>query len=536
MNPALIAIIETSFVLTVWIVTFIVLAGVGWLFRRNVGVIDAFWLGISFCILLLQVWHFLAPINLSFLILVVPLSLLGWHCRKGQWIDWRSLSLILPIAFVVANIALNYPAKAAYDTELYHIQNVMWNASYPTLPGLANVHDRFGFNSSYLLYATLFESLPGGAPHYAAGTLIFPVIMAVVCALIKVVSGAGTLNDKLQVILVVPVVLYLSSVGSLNTDFGVLLVGVTLILRYFSIVNAKSASHEDVVFICLLSAVNITFKLSFAVFGIIVIIVTLYYYQRNFSWKWLLVAGALSTGLVGTWVARNYIISGYPLFPETVAGIQGDWAVPIRTAQSTRDWVYSWARRAYVTPREVLASNNWISDWWTLRMQAITLAGPISISLISFIPLIIRRIRPLFQNWLYFLPHIVALCVWFITAPEPRFATLHLWGFSLGLFIAAVGSIRISSKLIVLTTLLLCYFVLGYSESTINVTGFQGVQSHATKPFTTDTGLTVYVPEGDDRCSRAPLPCTPYFDPGLELRTPNDFSSGFRTTSEGRGT
>ena len=42
------------------------------------------------------------------------------------------------------------------DTESYHIQMVKWLKEYGTVPGLANLHERFGFNSSWFTSIALF--------------------------------------------------------------------------------------------------------------------------------------------------------------------------------------------------------------------------------------------------------------------------------------------------------------------------------------------------------------------------------------------
>ena len=42
-----------------------------------------------------------------------------------------------------------------YDTLLYHAQVVKWNFTYPAVPGLAILHERFGYNSSFHLFAAM---------------------------------------------------------------------------------------------------------------------------------------------------------------------------------------------------------------------------------------------------------------------------------------------------------------------------------------------------------------------------------------------
>ena len=52
--------------------------------------------------------------------------------------------------------------------------------------------------------------------------------------------------------------------------------------------------------------------------------------------------------------------------------------------------------------------------------------------------------------------------------------------------------------------------------------------------FTTESGLVLYVPENDNRCFNAPLPCTPHPAPNLRLRRGQTLQSGFVTDGQWR--
>ena len=43
------------------------------------------------------------------------------------------------------------------DTESYHIQSIKWIQEYGSVPGLVNLHERFGFNSSWFSSVALFS-------------------------------------------------------------------------------------------------------------------------------------------------------------------------------------------------------------------------------------------------------------------------------------------------------------------------------------------------------------------------------------------
>jgi len=57
--------------------------------------------------------------------------------------------------------------------------------------------------------------------------------------------------------------------------------------------------------------------------------------------------------------------------------------------------------------------------------------------------------------------------------------------------------------------------------------GFYPIREIETYEFTADSGLILQVPVEGDECWDAPLPCTPYPNPELQLRQDNDLGSGF---------
>ena len=58
-----------------------------------------------------------------------------------------SASLILFLIFWATILLINAGPTMMDDTESYHIQSIKWIKEYGSVPGLVNLHERFGFNS-----------------------------------------------------------------------------------------------------------------------------------------------------------------------------------------------------------------------------------------------------------------------------------------------------------------------------------------------------------------------------------------------------
>jgi hypothetical protein len=60
-----------------------------------------------------------------------------------------------------------------HDMGLYHLQTIKWFVQEPLVPGLANLHDRFGFNSIWLTFAALVDLPPKlfASPNFISNAL-----------------------------------------------------------------------------------------------------------------------------------------------------------------------------------------------------------------------------------------------------------------------------------------------------------------------------------------------------------------------------
>ena len=94
----------------------------------------------------------------------------GWLCRKriaGIFRDKKEKTgwgRALLCGFLVLLFA--YGSSRGYmhfDTGLYHTQSIRWIEEYGVVPGLANLHSRFGYNSAAFALCALYGGADGGA-------------------------------------------------------------------------------------------------------------------------------------------------------------------------------------------------------------------------------------------------------------------------------------------------------------------------------------------------------------------------------------
>jgi hypothetical protein len=295
----------------------------------------------------------------------------------------------------------------------------------------------------------------------------------------------------------------------------------------------------------LLAVVGVTVKLTFAIFGGALAATALWKSASLVvSRRQLLTRIIVSAVVVGAlYMAHGVILSGYIAYPSPIGSLPVDWRLPRWRVQQETEWIISWARSPGMNRREVIGKHDWLARWVanTARDRDV-IAVAISLSVAAVSSVAGRRKRqPLTAPdrataFMFFLPALISVVVWFVTAPAIRFALGPLWVIGAGtLAFAAANYAHLSldhrrTRIAVRVALLLvlggvCAVGLNESGSAPSV--------YPVKRITTLSGLTVYVPVKGDQCGDAPLPCASLPpDQSLELRQPGALAKGFRVARE----
>src|SRR5580693_4734875 len=149
-------------ILFTWGVIALALIGIGslvlGLYSKENSLLDGFWMGLAVSAAVLEICNLVLPVTFSITLFLFCVGILGLvlkcsSLRNGLsdvWQGFRWLPFIgVALAFLIALRSCG-PCEH-YDTGLYGAQELSWIQTYPAIPGLANLHGRFGFNSSVFL-------------------------------------------------------------------------------------------------------------------------------------------------------------------------------------------------------------------------------------------------------------------------------------------------------------------------------------------------------------------------------------------------
>ncbi len=547
----------TASVCILWAWAFLSLAGIGRAGRRAIGlranrpdlILYDFWIGFVLTLGLLQLWNFFLPVDDRAAMLVTVIAAVGWTVTRGETSAPTTVLERLLLAIAIAIVAW-WTARWSlgpirnYDTGLYHLPMVRWIQEYALVPGLANLHGRLGFNSSSYLYTALLDAVPLGVrgARHANGLLLAVLLAHSLFAAIAIAkSRSGPRAADLFMLFLLGALLSQptgNALSGMSNDFASIALALILARTFWEQIDAGNAQSELTGFVVILvAAAGIVVKQSLGILAATTVLASLLhaYWQRGRVPRSTIAGLAVALFIGALWIGRGVVLTGYPLFPTMALPVDTDWQTPPYVVLNTRYWIESWARAPGLHWIDVLENTKWLGPWFSrvsLDLQteaASTLAGAALLAGIA-----VTWQRPPWNYGLFLLPTLSALVAWFVTAPDPRFATGQILTLQSGLWSMALACAcaKRPRPLAIAAT----------AAAVLLVGAFAARHSHIAPPPVASWrqviprpeyvqrrargGLQVFQPTSGDQCWDTPLPCTPYFRPDLATRR-GDLQSGF---------
>jgi hypothetical protein len=429
---------------------------------------------------------------------------------------------------------------------LYHIQAIKWIESYPVVPGLANLHDRFGFNPIFFNLCAGFSFREWvGQPIFPLNTLIFTVFSAWVLSKIRVIRHLSDLFLWGLVGYFMSSYLFVL-ISSPSTDILAALLSFYILFRAWEV--KKWAIYELFVF-SILIGFALMVKLSTAP----LILLLFWGLLASKNPKYWLFSALIGLFISGGWIARSYYISGFLVFPFPKLDVfSPDWKIPTELVEITKNAIQDWAKKPDADYQSVRNSpiSEWFGGWWMLKnryqklLLCLVLCSPLFFGIITYL----RKDFKLFG---------VGICAflgaifWFWSAPDIRFG-LGFLTFAAGAWILGI---KTNFGLALPSAKSINWGILGFVGLYFLKTGYNFVQDvpvqrlylvppaineyahysgtntpieYQKMPCPPQQKMVVTVPIGKaDRCFDQALPCAPAHNPRLRMRGER-LEEGFR--------
>ena len=352
------------------------------------------------------------------------------------------LGLVGVALVLIARFAAAEPMDA--DTGGYRLGLINYAREFAVIPGLANLHDRFGFNSSLYPFAAFMEI---GLWQNQGFRLVagFLVIVLAADLLLRVAvprpRGATPGDWYLVIASAFLMAIILTDSGRWIPSPAQDIAGyIPAVASTAFLADALSASRNNRQRITLLNLAVITAAvagslrpLGWLLAAIVVLValgIELWHRPRTFGnllrvTRGLLPSVSLSAVLAAVMLTRDALLTGWLLFPAGLLGLNVPWRVPNPSGTSAA--ITAWGRDPGAPASEVLEGFDWFIPWFSRFLESRE-AYLIGLMLIigGGSSLLLRRGRRAWTaSWprmlVTLIPNVSMLLVWFVTAPDVRF-------------------------------------------------------------------------------------------------------------------
>jgi hypothetical protein len=547
--------------LGVWLMLFAILVGWGlmliWVLRRvgggwfsgSLSTFQTMWLGYAGLLGFLQLASLALPIAEVVLALACLPAAGGFVlqrravARRVRQLSMRPRVVVLLacLAFLTSTIAA-YSAwdyVRLYDTGLYHLQAVKWSNAYSVVPGLANLHTRFGYNNSVHLFGAFTDVFwEGVAVHIANGFFLAMFLIHWFTEILTAKTPRGR-RRQLFCMLTLPYLLaklWTMEVASLSSDLPLAVFSFVLVLELVSLPRwSRAFTALPLALIVSLGAVIATTKLGglslFAVSGVFALVLA----RHIEGGRARVVLIALPLLIVLGWLVRGVIMSGWLVYP-VFGRLPLSWAVPADVAANDLGNIKSWSRMWAKPPEEVFGHGFWFwfSPWLeTFRSTKEFLLLVFSCALLAF------RVangpsRSQFRSaeWCAIGACVLAIAQWFLGAPDLRYGGYLFWLLPVVLVVPMLANAMSDATQRALVLVFSLAFITwggGFAFHQFSLPKVWGRPPAPQHPDTTrrtsGPGTEVFVPVQGDQCWDADLPCTQ--SPRQRRRDPSSLGAGF---------
>jgi hypothetical protein len=524
------------------------------LFKLPSTLVENLLIGLVVCNTITSYVSLLFPINIF-----TSLVLLGVGCVLYIFIagdlkqliasEFRQRYIVFyAIPFLLVAFLLSVSSPSNYDSELYHIQSLKWIGQFPAVPGLANLHGRFGFNPNVFTFFALLsnQELFSQAMFPVNFTVFIIVALYFIKTMSTLLERHGLSKEFLFYILLFLFFLALPNLSSPSPDFLSTTIVLFIFLRFIDLSRIEADSNFlYYVPILILSLYVTTVKLS----SIPVLLLSFFViikFRPDFRKSYFLFLSCIIIML--PWLARNVITTGWLVYPFPALDLFNfDWKVPLAEVIVEKEAITGWARNPgtnYIASADMLFED-WFPLWWQRLSfnNKLLFTGSIVFPILFFTSQLIGKVKiDQFTNAAIF-TSFCGVIFWTFLAPDWRFGESFILVASLSPLLAFKRSRTTANETkVVLGILMLLTFCIYIKEN------YPEIRSNSLKALTSSlilvprkvkdstsanfnrysiNSIDFYQPTEDDRCFDHEIPCTPHLKTNLVLRK-KTLRSGFR--------
>ena len=505
--------------------------------------------GIVFAGIYAQVWSIFGGLGPAAYLVLFVSGLISIALNREKIREYCLLAVsdrglvVRAVIFIVIFAALSSDVPGDYDTYLYHAQSIAWIEKFGLVKGLANLHNRFGYNSAFMCLQALFSfGFTGKSLHQLNGFIcLFMTLFITEKGLLKKLKDPGAEN-----ILALSAVFYMifmaGSISSPGSDM------MTMQMLMYVLIKWTDLCHRGVrngaLFGCLamMTLFISTLKLSAAPFFLLAVypVFLLIREKRAKDIIKYFFSGLL---IFLPFLIRNVLVSGYLLYPmESIDIFNVDWKVPEHVSRLDRAEISAFGKAIQGMEGDI-SLTGWVQIWFRNLESVPRLVFCIAVFCgLLYVLIILRCVtgreacekRELFTAFVSGL----SLVYWFLGSPNMRYGIALILIFSALVFGTYT---RIEGRRAYMLFLAACmiFMILSYSDEytrkNINLIYPEDYASFECREVVLEkegAQVIVYTPVEGDQAGVDVFPATPEINPDYTELRGSSIRDGFRAVKK----
>lgn len=446
--------------------------------------------------------------------------------------------VLIIFTFLIFFLFVTSRGAEHYDTQLYHAQSIRWIEEYGIVKGLANLHCRFAYNSSFFCLSALFSMkfLTGQSLHTLSG------LFALLASLYAILSMSGNLRKDIPKLgILFYSISICSGLMSPATDYPVTYLILYIYSKWITLLEDQENSDVPYAILSIAILCAITIKLS-SFFVILLVIKPMITLLKDKQWKKILLYVCIGLLVIIPFLARNVILCGWLVYPYSAIDLfHFDWKVPAQVLDLDVQGIVLWGRALYDYSLLDAPLTYWVPIWIKAQSTGdvvLFIIDIFSVLFVFFISIInlFKKQKLQYDYLLIILSLCGSLLLWFFGGPVFRYS----YAYSIMLPLCACSFIITKntylkkqnfSMITIVGLIILCFF----NKNIISMKDRlqepyyihqQDYENILCLTFTVND-YTFFYPQDGDRTGYYNFPGAPIMNKQVELRG-SSLSNGFR--------
>lgn len=444
---------------------------------KNHNFVITSFLGLLSATLFTSIWAIFGRINIEFNSVLLILNLIIFFKFKSDiksiynsfYHEFKNLNATLKtflVAITILIIAQCSSIPYVIDNESYYIQTIKWLNEYGFVKGLGNLHIFYAqtsgwhiaqsaFNFSFL-YKN-FNDLSG-----------FCLLLGNIFAILKLNEYFSNINKNYLIIGLLPLanVFFFQFISAPSPDIPIYIL--TLIIFFYFIENFKNTAIESFNLITLL----VLFALFIKVTSVALLILPIILLINNFKLfaPKLLPITIFGLLFLSLFIAKNSLLTGYPLFPFTRLELDYNHIIP----RNVISYFFSEQMRYnyFISESELKQLPfSQIAIKWLLSSKINAIFNGLTLLIVAASPIFISKYFNKKSVWVIYFVILFQLLILLFTSPQYRFfihLTLFFSFFIFACWFANKKLIFSSYYLSIALIVLVLFFPISYKSLTQN--------------------------------------------------------------------